>query len=44
MVSFYTNLRDHPSREALRLAQIDTRTVYPHPALWGAFQIVGSAD
>jgi CHAT domain-containing protein len=44
MLSFYRNLQDHTSREALRLAQIETRAKYPHPMLWGAFQIVGRAD
>jgi len=44
MLSFYRNLQDHPSRQALRLAQIETRARYPDPALWAAFQIVGSAD
>ncbi len=44
MLSFYQNLQDHPAREALRLAQLETRQTHPHPMLWGAFQIVGSAD
>jgi CHAT domain-containing protein len=44
MLSFYRNLQDHTSREALRLAQIETRAKYPHPLFWGAFQIVGRAD
>ena len=44
MLSFYHKLQDHPAREALRLAQIETRQSYPDPVLWGAFQIVGSAD
>jgi CHAT domain-containing protein len=44
MIAFYTHLRDHSSRDALRLAQIDTRSNYPSPALWAAFQIMGSAD
>jgi CHAT domain-containing protein len=44
MLSFYRNLKDHTSREALRLAQLETRAKYPHPSLWAAFQIVGNAD
>ncbi len=44
MVSFYGNLKDHDKREALRLAQIETRTKFPHPMYWAAFQIVGRAD
>ena len=44
MLSFYRNLQDHTSGDALRLAQIETRTKYPHPMLWGAFEIVGRAD
>jgi len=44
MLSFYRNLKDHTSREALRLAQLETRAKYPHPSLWAAFQIVGDAD
>jgi CHAT domain-containing protein len=44
MLSFYRNLQDHTSRDALRIAQIETRAKYPHPMLWGAFQIVGRAD
>jgi CHAT domain-containing protein len=44
MVSFYGNLKDHDKREALRLAQIETRTKFPHPMFWAAFQIVGRAD
>ncbi len=44
MVSFYRNLEGHDKREALRLAQIETRKTYPHPMFWAAFQIVGRAD
>jgi len=44
MVSFYRNLEAHDKREALRLAQIETRANYPHPMFWAAFQIVGRAD
>lgn len=44
MVSFYGNLKEHDKREALRLAQIETRAKFPHPMFWAAFQIVGRAD
>jgi CHAT domain-containing protein len=44
MLSFYRYQQDHDKREALRLAQIETRKDYPHPAFWAAFQIVGRAD
>jgi CHAT domain-containing protein len=44
MLSFYRNLEAHDKREALRLAQIETRTNFPHPMYWAAFQIVGRAD
>ena len=44
MVNFYGNLKDHDKREALRLAQIETRAKFPHPMYWAAFQIVGRAD
>jgi CHAT domain-containing protein len=44
MLSFYRNMQTHDKREALRLAQIETRSNHPHPAYWAAFQIVGRAD
>lgn len=44
MVGFYRNLATHDKREALRLAQIETRATHPHPMYWAAFQIVGRAD
>jgi len=44
MESFYQNLANHDKREALRLAQIETRRRYPEPWYWAAFNIVGSAD
>jgi CHAT domain-containing protein len=44
MLSFYRNQQDHDKREALRLAQIETRKEFPQPAFWAAFQIVGRAD
>ncbi len=44
MLSFYRNLQGNDKREALRLAQVETRLQYPHPMYWAAFQIVGRAD
>jgi CHAT domain-containing protein len=44
MQSFYRNLASHNKREALRLAQLETRQQYPHPWYWAAFNIVGRAD
>jgi CHAT domain-containing protein len=44
MLSFYRNLEGHDKREALRLAQIETRANFPQPMYWAAFQIVGRAD
>jgi CHAT domain-containing protein len=44
MVNFYRNLGTHDKRDALRLAQIETRKTYPHPNFWAAFQLVGQAD
>jgi CHAT domain-containing protein len=44
MLSFYRNLDGHDKREALRLAQIETRSSFPQPMYWAAFQIIGRAD
>jgi CHAT domain-containing protein len=44
MISFYRNLAHTDQREALRLAQIQTRETHPAPALWAAFEITGSAN
>jgi CHAT domain-containing protein/tetratricopeptide (TPR) repeat protein len=44
MESFYKNLAEHDKREALRLAQIDTRQQFPEPWYWAAFNILGRAD
>lgn len=42
MTRFYTNWgRGLTKSAALRLAQQDTRQVYPHPYYWGAFALVG---
>ncbi len=44
MESFYRNLDKGDKREALRLAQIETRQQYPEPWFWAAFNILGRAD
>jgi CHAT domain-containing protein len=44
MESFYRNLSNNDKREALRLAQIETRRQYPEPWFWAAFNILGRAD
>ena len=44
MESFYRNLADHGKRDALRLAQIETRQRYPQPWYWAAFNLLGRAD
>ena len=44
MVSFYRNLEKNDKREALRLAQIETRQQYPQPWYWAAFNVLGRAD
>jgi CHAT domain-containing protein len=44
MLDFYRHLDGHDKREALRMAQVETRQHYPEPWYWAAFNIVGSAD
>jgi len=44
MESFYRNLGTNGKREALRLAQIETRQKFPEPWFWAAFNILGRAD
>ena len=44
MISFYRNLANVDQREALRLAQIETRRTHPAPLFWAAFEITGSAN
>jgi CHAT domain-containing protein len=44
MENFYRYLGEHGKREALRLAQIETRKQYPEPWYWAAFNIEGRAD
>jgi CHAT domain-containing protein/Tfp pilus assembly protein PilF len=44
MEHFYTHLRAGLGKaEALRQAQIDVRTEYPHPYYWAAFVLTGDA-
>ncbi len=44
MESFYRNQAQHDKREALRLAQIETRKSHPEPWYWAGFNIEGRAD
>ncbi len=44
MTRFYGALKGTSKREALRLAQIETRKKYPHPYFWAAFQLTGEAS
>ena len=44
MEAFYRNLGNGDKREALRLAQIETRERYPEPWYWAAFNVLGRAD
>ncbi len=44
MTRFYGALKGTSKREALRLAQIETRKKYPHPYYWAAFQLTGEAS
>lgn len=44
MTRLYTGLKDTSKREALRLAQIETRKKYPHPFYWAAFQLTGEGE
>jgi CHAT domain-containing protein len=41
MTSFYRNLRTLPKEDALRRAQFETRSRYPHPFYWSGFQLTG---
>jgi CHAT domain-containing protein len=43
MQKFYANLAKTSKRDALRLAQLETRKKHPHPFYWAAFQLTGSA-
>jgi CHAT domain-containing protein len=44
MESFYRRLGETDKREALRLAQLETRQQYREPWFWAAFNILGRAD
>jgi CHAT domain-containing protein len=44
MESFYRKLGTNDKREALRLAQIETRQKHPKPWYWAAFNIMGRAE
>jgi CHAT domain-containing protein len=44
MTRFYSALKGTSKREALRLAQIETRKKYVHPYYWAAFQLTGEAS
>ena len=44
MESFYKNLGAHDKREALRLAQIETRNSHPDPWYWAGFNVIGKGD
>jgi len=44
MTRFYSALKGKNKREALRLAQIETRKKYPHPYYWAAFQLTGETS
>ena len=44
MTRFYDNLRQTDKREALRLAQLETRKKFAHPYYWAAFQLTGNAQ
>ena len=43
MTRFYDELKSGDKREALRTAQLATRTQFPHPFFWAAFQLTGQA-
>ena len=44
MTRFYGALKGTSKREALRLAQLETRKKYAHPYYWAAFQLTGEAN
>jgi CHAT domain-containing protein len=43
MTSFYEALKKTDKREALRLAQLQSKKKYPHPYYWASFQLTGNA-
>ena len=44
MIDFYQDLQSNDKREALRLAQIETRAHFPQPFFWAAFEVIGRGD
>ncbi len=44
MRQFYEGLKSMDKREALRLAQLDTKKRYAHPYYWAAFQLTGNSQ
>lgn len=44
MTQFYSNLKNADKREALRSAQVDTKSKYPHPFYWASFQLTGNTQ
>lgn len=44
MRAFYANLVSLDKAEALRQAQLQVRSAFPHPYYWAAFQLTGRAD
>lgn len=44
MMAFYDALKTTDKREALRLAQLQTKEQYNHPYFWSAFQLTGNAQ
>ncbi len=44
MTGFYGELGKTNKREALRRAQLETKSKYPHPYYWASFQLTGNAN
>ncbi len=44
MRAFYTNLSRTGKLDALRQAQLELRSKYPHPYFWAPFQLIGHTD
>lgn len=44
MQAFYANLSQTGKLDALRRAQLELKTKYPHPYYWAPFQLVGNTD
>jgi len=43
MQSFYEALKKTDKGEALRMAQLQNKKIYPHPYYWASFQLTGNA-